>query len=61
MWWRLPWLFSIGIMTLAVLTYFSVHQWPEAFTETVLGIIVGGTAASGGGGSALHFLHNKEK
>ena len=45
---HLPWIGSVVIMLAAVLVYFYVHDWPSAFTEPVLGIIVGGAAAIGG-------------
>ena len=44
---HLPWIGSVVIMLTAVLMYFHVHNWPSAFTEPVLGIIVGGAAAIG--------------
>ena len=44
----LPWFISIGVMVAAVLTYFWVHDWPAAFTESVLAIIVFGAGGAGG-------------
>lgn len=44
----LPWFISIGVMVVAVLTYFLVHPWPAAFTESVLAIIVFGAGGAGG-------------
>ena len=45
---HLPWICSVVIMAAAILVYFFVHPWPDAFTETTLGIIVGGTAVASG-------------
>lgn len=44
----LPWFISIGVMSVAVLVYFWVHPWPDAFTESVLAIIVFGAGGTGG-------------
>ena len=44
----LPWIISIVVMGVAVLVYFAVHPWPEAFTESVLAIIVFGAGGTGG-------------
>lgn len=44
----LPWFISIGVMGVAVLAYFIVHPSPEAFTESVLAIIVFGAGGAGG-------------
>ena len=44
----LPWFVSIGVMVVAVLTYFLVHPWPASFTESVLAIIVFGAGGTGG-------------
>ena len=57
-WFHLPWIASVVIMATAILTYFVVHPWPEAYTEAVLGIIVGGTAVASGS-RAINLLYKK--
>lgn len=49
LWLRLPWIVSTAIMFASIITYFAVHNWNhEVFTETVLGIIIGGSATNAG-------------
>ena len=43
-----PWIGSVAIMFVTMVVYFSINPFPAAFTETVLGIIITGTAVAGG-------------
>ena len=48
-WLRLPWLVSTTVMFVSIISYFAIHDWhQEAFTETILGIIIGGSATNAG-------------
>lgn len=60
LWLHLPWICSVIIMTITIAIYFWIHPWPTAFTETVLGIIIGGTSFTGSS-TAFSLVYKKRK
>lgn len=52
------WLGTIVLVGIVVVAYFVVHPTADAFTETVLGIIIAGVVSCGVGFKFVYNIHN---